>query len=206
MASPFEVTCVDFAGPLLVKEATTTKSYIALFTCGVTRAIHLELDACILLLVARPVLYFLLLFTSTLLDVFPRVTFCICSFLVSDAFILCSPIFSVLGVAVSCSFPLFRAIFTSCVLLVSMILNDLLFTIPGLSGLFIAIQRVPKLLFAAPRLMGPFFTVLEVSNLILNYLLDHFHVRALVVSALLVGPGAASSLTFFTSVALSTSP
>lgn len=42
-AAPFEVTGVDFAGPLLVRGATTTKCYIALFTCGVTRAVHLEL-------------------------------------------------------------------------------------------------------------------------------------------------------------------
>lgn len=41
---PFEVTGVDFAGPLYVKgQGTMTKSYIALFTSAVTRAIHLEL-------------------------------------------------------------------------------------------------------------------------------------------------------------------
>lgn len=43
-AQPFEVTGVDFAGPLLVKgERTMHKSYVTLFTCAVTRAVHLEL-------------------------------------------------------------------------------------------------------------------------------------------------------------------
>ena len=41
---PFKVTGVDFAGPLYVKEnGSVKKSYIALFTCAVTRAVHLEL-------------------------------------------------------------------------------------------------------------------------------------------------------------------
>ncbi|CAI5682672.1 unnamed protein product [Oreochromis niloticus] len=41
---PFEVTGVDFAGPLYVKtEDSVKRSYIALFTCAVTRAVHLEL-------------------------------------------------------------------------------------------------------------------------------------------------------------------
>ncbi|XP_008418940.1 uncharacterized protein LOC103471603 [Poecilia reticulata] len=41
---PFEVTGVDFTGPLYVKEqGSTRKSYVALFTCAVTRAVHLEL-------------------------------------------------------------------------------------------------------------------------------------------------------------------
>lgn len=41
---PFEVTGVDFAGPLYVKaRGHPTKAYIALFTCAVTRAVHLEL-------------------------------------------------------------------------------------------------------------------------------------------------------------------
>ena len=41
---PFEVTGVDFAGPLYVKVGgALTKAYIALFTCAVTRAVHLEL-------------------------------------------------------------------------------------------------------------------------------------------------------------------
>lgn len=41
---PFKVTGVDFAGPLYVKaQGSLKKSYIALFTCAVTRAIHLEL-------------------------------------------------------------------------------------------------------------------------------------------------------------------
>ena len=41
---PFEVMGIDFAGPLYVKSDTQTKkAYIALFTCAVTRAVHLEL-------------------------------------------------------------------------------------------------------------------------------------------------------------------
>ena len=41
---PFEVTGVDFAGPLYVKTSgQAKKAYIALFTCAVTRAVHLEL-------------------------------------------------------------------------------------------------------------------------------------------------------------------
>jgi len=41
---PFEITGVDFAGPLYVKtQNIMTKAYIALFTCAVTRAVHLEL-------------------------------------------------------------------------------------------------------------------------------------------------------------------
>lgn len=38
---PFEITGVDFAGPLCCK--SQDKVYIALFTCAVTRAIHSEL-------------------------------------------------------------------------------------------------------------------------------------------------------------------
>ena len=46
--SPFASTGVDFAGPLFVKsvfgkEIQVTKVYICLFTCGSTRAIHIEL-------------------------------------------------------------------------------------------------------------------------------------------------------------------
>ena len=42
-AKPFSVTGVDFTGPLYVRsEKGTTKSYICLFTCAVTRAVHLE--------------------------------------------------------------------------------------------------------------------------------------------------------------------
>ena len=41
-APPFEVTGVDFAGPLYFKP-NHQKAYIALFTCAVTRAVHLEL-------------------------------------------------------------------------------------------------------------------------------------------------------------------
>ena len=42
---PFSNTGVDFAGPLFVKNSPgeMKKVYVALFTCGVTRAIHLEL-------------------------------------------------------------------------------------------------------------------------------------------------------------------
>ena len=40
---PFTVTGVDFTGPLNVQsEGGITKSYICLFTCAVTRAVHLE--------------------------------------------------------------------------------------------------------------------------------------------------------------------
>lgn len=43
-ALPFEVTGIDFAGPLYTKDqGRNKKSYILLFTCAVTRAIHLEL-------------------------------------------------------------------------------------------------------------------------------------------------------------------
>ena len=42
-AAPFTVTGVDFTGPLYVRsESGETKSYICLFTCAVTRAVHLE--------------------------------------------------------------------------------------------------------------------------------------------------------------------
>lgn len=40
--SAFEITAVDFAGPLFVSDKNE-KVYIALFTCSVTRAVHLEL-------------------------------------------------------------------------------------------------------------------------------------------------------------------
>ncbi|KAE8287221.1 hypothetical protein D5F01_LYC15190 [Larimichthys crocea] len=42
---PFETVGVDFAGPLYVKikKDKMEKTYIALFTCAVTRAVHLEL-------------------------------------------------------------------------------------------------------------------------------------------------------------------
>ena len=43
-APPFYNVGVDFAGPLLIKsDQGMIKSYIALFTCAVTRAVHLEL-------------------------------------------------------------------------------------------------------------------------------------------------------------------
>ncbi|XP_064482826.1 uncharacterized protein LOC135395636 [Ornithodoros turicata] len=42
---PFDVIWIDFAGPLFVKspDGGDQKTYIALFTCAVTRAVHLEL-------------------------------------------------------------------------------------------------------------------------------------------------------------------
>lgn len=41
---PFTVCGIDFAGPLYVKAgAMTKKAYVVLFTCAVTRAVHLEL-------------------------------------------------------------------------------------------------------------------------------------------------------------------
>ena len=46
---PFENVGIDYAGPLIVKanitvrSKTSVKAYIALFTCAVTRAVHLEL-------------------------------------------------------------------------------------------------------------------------------------------------------------------
>jgi len=41
---PYEVTGIDFAGPLYIKVGSDVrKSYIALFTCATTRAVHLEL-------------------------------------------------------------------------------------------------------------------------------------------------------------------
>ena len=40
---PFTHTGIDFAGPLLVSDKENAKYYVCLFTCAVTRAIHLEL-------------------------------------------------------------------------------------------------------------------------------------------------------------------
>lgn len=41
---PFETSGIDFAGPLFIKSsAGSEKSYILIFTCATTRAIHLEL-------------------------------------------------------------------------------------------------------------------------------------------------------------------
>ena len=43
VTAPFAVTGVDFTGPLYVRsEGNETKCYICLFTCAVTRAVHLE--------------------------------------------------------------------------------------------------------------------------------------------------------------------
>ena len=45
LSDPFVVTGVDFAGPILykIKKSTFGKSYIALFTCSSTKAVHLKL-------------------------------------------------------------------------------------------------------------------------------------------------------------------
>ena len=43
---PFQYTGVDFAGPLYIKQSTalnTTKVWLCLYTCAVTRAVHLDL-------------------------------------------------------------------------------------------------------------------------------------------------------------------
>ena len=42
-APPFSVTGLDYAGPLYCLDIPEAKLYILLFTCGVNRAIHLEL-------------------------------------------------------------------------------------------------------------------------------------------------------------------
>ena len=42
-APPFAVTGVDFAGPLFSVDCPQKKLYICLFTCAVTRAVHLEI-------------------------------------------------------------------------------------------------------------------------------------------------------------------
>lgn len=43
-SEPFAITGVDFAGPLFSREVNgSKKTYVALFTCAVTRAVHLEL-------------------------------------------------------------------------------------------------------------------------------------------------------------------
>lgn len=39
----FAATCVDFTGALNIRDANCSKCYVSLFTCAVTRAIHLEL-------------------------------------------------------------------------------------------------------------------------------------------------------------------
>ncbi|KAG8189020.1 hypothetical protein JTE90_025463 [Oedothorax gibbosus] len=41
---PFDTTGIDFAGPVYVRGANAPKkSYIALFACSITRALHIEL-------------------------------------------------------------------------------------------------------------------------------------------------------------------
>ena len=42
ISHPFEITGLDFAGPLFVKDLTN-KVYIVLFSCAVSRALHLEI-------------------------------------------------------------------------------------------------------------------------------------------------------------------
>lgn len=43
-AKPFEITGVDFAGPMITKNGKVmTKRYVSLFTCATTRAVHLEI-------------------------------------------------------------------------------------------------------------------------------------------------------------------
>lgn len=42
-SQPFQVSGVDFAGPVFVKGDFTEKAYIVVFTCAVVRAVHLEL-------------------------------------------------------------------------------------------------------------------------------------------------------------------
>ena len=44
-APPFAVTGVDFAGPIFAVDFPRQKFYVCLFTCAVTRAVHLELTA-----------------------------------------------------------------------------------------------------------------------------------------------------------------
>jgi hypothetical protein len=44
---PFEVTGVDHAGPLYASDDPHHKLYICLFTCAVTRSVHLELSDCL---------------------------------------------------------------------------------------------------------------------------------------------------------------
>ncbi|XP_065051285.1 uncharacterized protein LOC135680959 [Rhopilema esculentum] len=45
LSQPFAFTGVDFAGPIIykIKKSTFGKSYVALFTCASTRAVHLKL-------------------------------------------------------------------------------------------------------------------------------------------------------------------
>ena len=44
-APPFTVTGVDFAGPIFAVDCPRQKLYVCLFTCAVTRAVHLELTS-----------------------------------------------------------------------------------------------------------------------------------------------------------------
>ena len=40
---PFEVTGADFTGALFVRGEEEHRMYVCLFTCAVTRAVHLEI-------------------------------------------------------------------------------------------------------------------------------------------------------------------
>ena len=44
-AVPFEVIGADFAGPIkyVTKSKEKTKSYLVLYTCSITRAVHLDI-------------------------------------------------------------------------------------------------------------------------------------------------------------------
>ncbi|VDN02394.1 unnamed protein product, partial [Onchocerca ochengi] len=42
VSRPFEKIGVDLFGPMWVKNGTASKRWVALFTCLVTRAIHME--------------------------------------------------------------------------------------------------------------------------------------------------------------------
>ncbi|KAH7969574.1 hypothetical protein HPB52_019766 [Rhipicephalus sanguineus] len=64
----------------------------------------------------------------------------------------------------------------SCVLLDSILVNNLLFAITENTGLFIATLQHLHPLFPGPTLIGLFFAVLEVSGIVLNDLLGNFRV------------------------------
>uniref|UniRef100_A0A131YC17 Transmembrane protein n=1 Tax=Rhipicephalus appendiculatus TaxID=34631 RepID=A0A131YC17_RHIAP len=78
--------------------------------------------------------------------VFFQVTFHICSFLATDAFILCGPMFFVLTVAVSFPFKVFSAQSQPSAFL-STSSSDLLFFIPGLPSFFVTMLQLPDLFF-----------------------------------------------------------
>ena len=49
-APPFNVTGLEYAAPLFCADFSSKKLYVLLFTCGVVRAIHLELTVTIFVL------------------------------------------------------------------------------------------------------------------------------------------------------------